>query len=152
MLFTVFCVKGEAIPIQAWTGPEGPRRFRLPDLETISTWVRKVVSPTHHFYQMMSRPQGHIVGEGCQCKIPMNWTHHLLACSAVPQPTELLHSPCCVVLDWTNVWSCIVLVQRVEIQSILKNEQKYQNAWNLKPSSLKLGKVWENARMYTSAH
>ena len=30
--------KGKAIPLQAWTGPEGSRRLRLPDLETVSTW------------------------------------------------------------------------------------------------------------------
>jgi hypothetical protein len=30
-------VKGKAIPLQAWTGPEGYRRLRLPDFKTIST-------------------------------------------------------------------------------------------------------------------
>jgi len=25
----------KAIPLQAWTGPEGSRRFRLPDVKTI---------------------------------------------------------------------------------------------------------------------
>ena len=29
--------KGKAIPLQSWTGPEGSRRFRLPDFKTIST-------------------------------------------------------------------------------------------------------------------
>jgi hypothetical protein len=27
--------KGKAIPLQAWTGPEGSRRLRLPDFKTI---------------------------------------------------------------------------------------------------------------------
>jgi len=27
--------KQKAIPLQAWTGPEGPRRLRLPDFKTI---------------------------------------------------------------------------------------------------------------------
>jgi hypothetical protein len=27
----------KAIPLHAWTGPEGSRRFRLPDFMTIST-------------------------------------------------------------------------------------------------------------------
>jgi len=27
--------KGKAIPLKAWTGPEGPRRLRLPDFKTI---------------------------------------------------------------------------------------------------------------------
>jgi hypothetical protein len=30
-------VKGEAISVQAWTGPNGCRRLRLPDLKTIGT-------------------------------------------------------------------------------------------------------------------
>jgi hypothetical protein len=30
--------KGKAIPLQAWTGPEGSRRLRLPDFNTIGTW------------------------------------------------------------------------------------------------------------------
>jgi len=29
--------KGKAIPLQAWRGPEGSRRLRLPDLKTIGT-------------------------------------------------------------------------------------------------------------------
>jgi hypothetical protein len=27
--------KGKSIPVQAWTGPEGSRRLRLPDFKTI---------------------------------------------------------------------------------------------------------------------
>jgi hypothetical protein len=30
-------VKGKAIPLQAWTDPEGSRRLRLPDFKTIGT-------------------------------------------------------------------------------------------------------------------
>jgi len=29
--------KGKTIPLQAWTGPEGSRRLRLPDFKTIGT-------------------------------------------------------------------------------------------------------------------
>ena len=29
--------KGKAIPLQAWTGPEGSRRLRLQDFKTIGT-------------------------------------------------------------------------------------------------------------------
>jgi len=29
---------GKAIPLQAWIGPEGSRRLRLPDFKTTSTW------------------------------------------------------------------------------------------------------------------
>jgi len=34
---TLNCINGKAIPLQAWTGPEGSRRLRLPDLKTIGT-------------------------------------------------------------------------------------------------------------------
>jgi len=30
-------IKGKAIPLQAWTGPEGSRRLRLPDFKKIGT-------------------------------------------------------------------------------------------------------------------
>jgi len=30
-------VKGKAIPLQAWTGPEGSRRLRFPDFKTTGT-------------------------------------------------------------------------------------------------------------------
>jgi hypothetical protein len=29
--------KGKAVPLQAWTGPEGSRKSRLPDFKTIGT-------------------------------------------------------------------------------------------------------------------
>ena len=29
--------KGNAIPLHAWTGPEGSRRLRLPDCKTVAT-------------------------------------------------------------------------------------------------------------------
>ena len=28
-------LKGKAIPLQAWTGPEGSRKLRLPDFKTV---------------------------------------------------------------------------------------------------------------------
>jgi len=30
-------LKGKAIPLQAWTGPEDSRRLRLPDFKTVGT-------------------------------------------------------------------------------------------------------------------
>jgi len=30
-------LKGKAIPLQAWTGPDGSRRLRFPDFKTIGT-------------------------------------------------------------------------------------------------------------------
>jgi len=38
---------GKAIPLQAWTGPEGSRRLRLPHFKTISNEGGEVVSPRH---------------------------------------------------------------------------------------------------------
>jgi hypothetical protein len=29
--------KGKAVPLQAWTGPQGSRRLRFPDFSTIGT-------------------------------------------------------------------------------------------------------------------
>jgi len=31
----MFTVQGTAIPLRAWTGPEGSRRLRLPDFKTV---------------------------------------------------------------------------------------------------------------------
>jgi len=31
-------VKGKAFPLQAWAGPKGSRRLRLPDWKTVGTW------------------------------------------------------------------------------------------------------------------
>jgi hypothetical protein len=31
MLYCPVKVKGKAVPLQAWTGPQGSRRLRLPD-------------------------------------------------------------------------------------------------------------------------
>jgi hypothetical protein len=31
-------VEGKAVPLEAWAGPEGSRRLRLPDCETIGIW------------------------------------------------------------------------------------------------------------------
>jgi len=33
----VITLKGEAIPLQAWTGPEGSRGLRFPDFKTTGT-------------------------------------------------------------------------------------------------------------------
>jgi hypothetical protein len=35
--YDIIKVKGKAIPLQAWTGPEGSRRMRLLDFKTIGT-------------------------------------------------------------------------------------------------------------------
>jgi len=33
-----YSIKVKAIPLQAWTGPNGSRRLRLPDFKTMGTW------------------------------------------------------------------------------------------------------------------
>jgi hypothetical protein len=37
MMIIDISVKGKPIPLQAWTGPEGSRRLRLPDFKTVGT-------------------------------------------------------------------------------------------------------------------
>ena len=38
---------GKAVPLQAWSGPEGSRKLRLPDFMTTAHDDGKVVSLTH---------------------------------------------------------------------------------------------------------
>ena len=38
---------GKAVPLQAWTGPEGSRKLRFPDFVTTAQDGGKVVSLTH---------------------------------------------------------------------------------------------------------
>jgi len=35
--YLLYSVKGKAVPLQAWTGPEGSRRFGFSDFKTIGT-------------------------------------------------------------------------------------------------------------------
>ena len=37
LLLLLLQFKGKDLPLQAWTGPEGSRRLRLPDFKTIGT-------------------------------------------------------------------------------------------------------------------
>ena len=66
-----FRIKGKAVPLQAWSGPEGSKKLRFPDFTTTAQDGGKVVSLTHrpplppgnspgtHFCYRLSRPQGH---------------------------------------------------------------------------------------------
>ena len=40
-------VKGKAVPLQAWSGPEGSRKLRFPDFMTTAWDDGKVISLTH---------------------------------------------------------------------------------------------------------
>ena len=44
---SAFVLQQKAIPVQAWTGPEGSRRLRLPDFKTIVTWRWLSLSSLH---------------------------------------------------------------------------------------------------------
>jgi len=85
--------EGKAIPLQAWTGPEGYRRLRLPDFKTfgISRWGS--CQP----YEPAALPQGHSATGRMSTKNASdnigNRTRDLPACSAVPQPTAPPRAP-----------------------------------------------------------
>jgi hypothetical protein len=44
---TVLQSKGKAVPLEAWSGPEGSRKLRFPDFMTTAQDGGKVVSFTH---------------------------------------------------------------------------------------------------------
>jgi len=46
-LFTCLHVEGKAVPLQAWSGPEGSRKLRFPDFVTTAQDGGEVVSLTH---------------------------------------------------------------------------------------------------------
>ena len=50
--------KGKAVPLQAWSGPEGSRKLRFPDFMTTAQDGGKVVSLTHR----MPLPPGNTPG------------------------------------------------------------------------------------------
>ena len=45
--YTIQKGKGKAVPLQAWSGPEGSRKLRFPDYMTTAQDGGKVVSLTH---------------------------------------------------------------------------------------------------------
>ena len=67
----VLNIKGKSVPLQAWSDPEGFRKFRFPDFMTTAQDGGKVVSLMHqlplppgnapgtHFCYRLSRPQDH---------------------------------------------------------------------------------------------
>ena len=97
--------KGKAIPLQAWTGPEGSTRLRLPVFKTAHEGG-KVVSPTHRpslppreysWYSFLLEAES-TPGPQCGRKDYVNDTignriRDLPACSAVPQPAAPPRAP-----------------------------------------------------------
>ena len=103
--------KGKAIPLQAWTGPDGSRRLRFPDFKTIGTWrwqgcqpcAPAAFYPQEIFPVLISvrgwvDPRGHSAARRIMSMKNSNdtignRTRDLLTCSAVPQPTAPPRSP-----------------------------------------------------------
>jgi len=72
LVFKIYlAIKGKAVPLEVWSGPEGSRKLRFPDFMTTAHDGGKVVSLAHrplltpgnapgtHFCYRLSRPQGH---------------------------------------------------------------------------------------------
>ena len=93
--------KGKAVPLQAWSGPQGSSKLRFPDFMTTGQDSGKVVSLTHrpplppgntpgtHFCQRMNRPQAHsAIGRIMSMKNSSdtigNRNRNLSVCSVVP--------------------------------------------------------------------
>jgi hypothetical protein len=97
----ILLLKGKAVPLQAWSGPEGSRKLRFPDFMTTAQDGGKVVSLMHrpplppentpgtHFCLRLSRPQGHsatgrIISLKNSNDIIGNGSRDLPVCSVVP--------------------------------------------------------------------
>jgi hypothetical protein len=94
---------GKAVPLQAWSGPEGSRKLRFPDYMKTEQDSGKVVRLTHrlpsppgnapgtHFCCRLSRPQDHrAIGRIMSMKNSNDtiWdrTSDLPICSTAPKP------------------------------------------------------------------
>jgi len=96
--WVIYIVK--AVPLQAWSGPEGSRKLKLQDFVTTAQDGGKVVSLTHrpplppgnapgtHFYSRLSRPHGHsAIG-----RILYEWKIHWQQLRSNQRPSDLQHS------------------------------------------------------------
>jgi hypothetical protein len=93
-------IKGNAVPLQAWSGTEGSTKLSFPDFMTTAQDDGKVVSLTHrpplppgkytwYSFLLESTPQGHsATGRNMSLKIfndtSGNRTRDLPVCSVVP--------------------------------------------------------------------
>jgi hypothetical protein len=105
-VFLSFSYKFKAIPLEAWTGPEGSRRLRLPDFKQSAHESGKVVCCTHRtssspkkysWYSFLLEAES-TPGPRCGRKDYVNdtignRTRDLPACSAGPLSTALRRTP-----------------------------------------------------------
>jgi len=47
IIIIIIIGKGKAVPLQAWSGPDGSRKLKFPDFITTAQDSGKVVNPTH---------------------------------------------------------------------------------------------------------
>jgi len=137
--------KGNTIPVQTWTGPEGSRRLRLSDFKRNGTW-----SPTHwlplpprkySWYSFLSEAET-TPGSECSWKDDVkenskdtigNRTRDLPACSTVPQPT--------VPLNVLNMTSTIHIIKTPkfynsrQLSGSIQNVHKFCLTMNIVPSN-----------------
>ena len=107
---TPTAVKGKAVSVQAWTGPEDSRRHRLPNFMTVGKQRLSALCggslhpPANirgtHFCWRLGQPQGHSAAERIMSTINSNdtignRTRELQDCSTMPQPT----APSCAPLQ-----------------------------------------------------
>jgi hypothetical protein len=103
--------KGTAIPLQAWTGPEGSRRLMLPDLKTIGAWrwqgcrpyVRAAFTPQELFMTLgtFMKILGNIpnlvtIGENCRALYIKTYVRFMVAGHIVSRYKRSL--------EWSGVW------------------------------------------------
>jgi hypothetical protein len=91
-------VKGKAIPLQAWTGPQGSRRLRLPHFKTVGTWrlsalrTGRLYLPRKYSWYSFLLDAESTPGPWCGRKDYVNekfqWHHR----ESSPRPTGLWHN------------------------------------------------------------
>jgi len=86
------------VKVNVWTGPEDSRRLRLPDFETVGTWMWygcQSYAPAA-FTAKLSQPQGLGAARSIMSMKKFQWHHRESnprpTCSAVPQPTAPLRA------------------------------------------------------------
>ena len=136
-------VKCKAVPLQAWTGPEGSRRLRLPDCKTIGT-CGKVVSLTHRpslppldksgcsSMSEQERMLNHVSLNKSGCSSLSHWIRADAQACLTEQERMLKH----VSLNKSWCWS-LSLWTRADAEGCLSEQERM-----LKPVSLNKSGCW----------